>query len=96
MGWLGELFKLLWNDDVFLIGLKNTIIFSVVTGPISYIACFVFAWLINELNPKVRAFMTLIFLRLQSRATCFYLADYFLRGFLRHYERFSDENRHSL
>lgn len=53
--------KLLWNDDVFLIGLKNTLIFAVITGPASYIACFVFAWLINELNPKVRAFMTLIF-----------------------------------
>jgi len=53
--------KLLWNDDVFLIGLKNTLIFAVITGPVSYIACFVFAWLINELNPKVRAFMTLVF-----------------------------------
>jgi len=53
--------KLLWNDDVFLIGLKNTLIFAVITGPVSYIACFVFAWLINELNPKIRAFMTLVF-----------------------------------
>jgi multiple sugar transport system permease protein len=35
--------------------------FAVITGPISYIACFVFAWIINELSPKVRAIMTLIF-----------------------------------
>lgn len=53
--------RLLLNDDVFLIALKNTLMFAVITGPISYIACFVFAWIINELSPKVRAFMTLVF-----------------------------------
>jgi multiple sugar transport system permease protein len=53
--------RLLLDDDVFLIALKNTIIFAVITGPISYIACFVFAWLINELRPKARAIMTLVF-----------------------------------
>lgn len=53
--------RLFLNDDVFLIALKNTFLFAVITGPISYIACFLFAWIINELSPKVRAFMTLIF-----------------------------------
>ena len=53
--------RLFLDDDIFLIALKNTFIFAVITGPISYIACFVFAWLINELRPKVRAFMTLVF-----------------------------------
>ncbi len=53
--------RLFLDDDIFLIALKNTLIFAVITGPISYIACFVFAWLINELRPKVRAFMTLVF-----------------------------------
>lgn len=53
--------RLFLNDDVFLIALKNTFLFAVITGPISYIACFIFAWIINELSPKVRAFMTLIF-----------------------------------
>ncbi|RXZ79919.1 sugar ABC transporter permease [Paenibacillaceae bacterium] len=53
--------RLILDDDIFLIALKNTFIFAVITGPISYIACFVFAWLINELRPKVRAFMTLVF-----------------------------------
>jgi multiple sugar transport system permease protein len=49
------------NDDVFLIALKNTLFFAVVTGPVSYIMCFVFAWLINGLQAKVRALMTLVF-----------------------------------
>ncbi|GIP17257.1 ABC transporter permease [Paenibacillus montaniterrae] len=53
--------RLFLNDDVFMIALKNTFLFAVITGPISYIACFIFAWIINELSPKVRAFMTLIF-----------------------------------
>ncbi len=32
--------RLFLNDDVFLIALKNTLLFAVITGPISYIACF--------------------------------------------------------
>ncbi|PLT45882.1 sugar ABC transporter permease [Paenibacillus sp. FSL W8-1187] len=53
--------RLLLNDDVFMIALKNTFLFAVITGPVSYVACFLFAWIINELSPKVRAVMTLIF-----------------------------------
>lgn len=53
--------RLFLDDDVFLIAVKNTILFAVITGPISYIACFIFAWIINELSPKVRAVMTLVF-----------------------------------
>jgi multiple sugar transport system permease protein len=53
--------RLFLEDDVFLIALKNTLLFAVITGPISYIACFVFAWIINELSPKLRAVMTLVF-----------------------------------
>lgn len=53
--------RLLLEDDIFLIALKNTFVFAVITGPVSYIACFLFAWLINELRPKARAIMTLVF-----------------------------------
>lgn len=53
--------RLFLNDDVFLIALKNTLLFAVITGPVSYIACFLFAWIINELSPKIRAVMTLVF-----------------------------------
>jgi multiple sugar transport system permease protein len=53
--------RLFLNDDVFMIALKNTLLFAVITGPISYIACFLFAWIINELSPKIRAIMTLVF-----------------------------------
>ena len=48
-------------DSVFLTAIKNTLLFAVITGPVSYLLCFVLAWLINELPPKVRAVMTLVF-----------------------------------
>ena len=51
----------LFLDDIFLISLKNTLIFAVITGPVSYILCLLFAWIINEFKGKVRAFLTLIF-----------------------------------
>jgi multiple sugar transport system permease protein len=53
--------NLIVNDDVFLIAVKNTLFFALITGPVSYLMCFVFSWLINELSPKVRAVMTLVF-----------------------------------
>jgi len=58
---LDNYMKLALEDEVFIIAMKNTLILAVVTGPISYLLAFVFAWLINELGPKLRAFMTLIF-----------------------------------
>lgn len=53
--------RLFLEDDIFLIAIKNTMIFAAITGPISYLACFLFAWIINEMTPKWRAFMTLVF-----------------------------------
>lgn len=53
--------QLLAYDEVFLIAMKNTLLLAFITGPISYIMCFIFAWLINELPPKPRAFLTLVF-----------------------------------
>ncbi|XEC93624.1 carbohydrate ABC transporter permease [Paenibacillus tarimensis] len=53
--------RLFLDDDIFLISLKNTMLFAAITGPVSYLACFLFAWIINEFRPKVRAIMTLIF-----------------------------------
>ncbi|MGG4034738.1 sugar ABC transporter permease [Paenibacillus cisolokensis] len=58
-GWSNYI-RLLVQDDVFLIAVKNTILFAAITGPISYMACFLFAWLINELPPRLRAFLTLV------------------------------------
>ncbi len=60
IGWSNYV-KLLLDDDIFLISLKNTLLFAVITGPISYMLCLLFAWIINEFQPKMRAILTLIF-----------------------------------
>ena len=53
--------NLLLDDDIFLKAISNTLVFAAVTGPISYMLSFMMAWFINELSPKMRAFVTLIF-----------------------------------
>ena len=53
--------KMFLKDEIFTKALQNTFIFAAVTGPVGYILSFAFAWLINELPQKLRAFMTLIF-----------------------------------
>ncbi|MCR5352705.1 MAG: sugar ABC transporter permease [Clostridiales bacterium] len=53
--------RLLLDDDIFLLACSNTLIFATMTGPVSYLLCLMFAWFINELTPKIRAFVTLIF-----------------------------------
>ncbi len=53
--------RLFVDDDIFIIAVQNTMIFAAITGPVSYIMSFLVAWFINELSPKVRAIVTLIF-----------------------------------
>ncbi len=60
IGWQNYI-NLFFVDDVFLTAVKNTFLYAIITGPLGYIAALLFAWLINELPPKVRAVMTLIF-----------------------------------
>ena len=53
--------NLMLGDDVFLIAVKNTFVMAAITGPIGYLASFLFAWFIHELPRYVRAVVTLIF-----------------------------------
>ena len=60
VGWENYM-RLFVDDENFMTAIKNTLILAIVTGPLSYLMAFVFAWLINELRPRIRSFMTLIF-----------------------------------
>src|SRR5690554_1152349 len=60
VGWQNYL-RLFLGDEVFLIAVKNTFIFALITGPTSYFLCLILAWMINELKPRLRAILTLIF-----------------------------------
>lgn len=53
--------RLLLDDDTFLLAVENTLVFATMTGPVSYLLSLMFAWFINELTPKIRAVVTLIF-----------------------------------
>ena len=80
--------RLFLEDDIFLIAVKNTLLFAVITGPISYIACFVFAWIINELTPEMRGVHDADLLcAVHFGQRVFYLADDFLRRPLRYLQR---------
>ncbi len=61
--WVGfeNYIHLFLEDDIFIIACKNTLVFAAVTGPVSYLMSFLVAWFINELSPKIRAVVTLIF-----------------------------------
>lgn len=58
---LDNYINLFLDDDIFLIAVKNTFIFAAIVGPASYLMSFLVAWFINELPPKIRAVVTLIF-----------------------------------
>jgi multiple sugar transport system permease protein len=72
--------QLFLDDDVFLIAAKNTFIFAIITGPISYFLCLMFAWLINELKPKTRALATLLFYAPSISGNVFFIWTYIFSG----------------
>ena len=53
--------NLFFADDIFLIACTNTLIFAAIVGPASYLMSFLVAWFINELPPRIRSVITLIF-----------------------------------
>lgn len=61
--WVGvdNYIRLFLEDDIFLIALKNTLLFALLTGPLSYILSFVFAWFINDFRRGMRTFLTFLF-----------------------------------
>ena len=61
MVWFDNYINLFFSDDIFLIACKNTFIFAVIVGPASYLMSFLVAWFINELPPRIRSIITLIF-----------------------------------
>lgn len=58
---LNNYIRLFLDDDIFIIACKNTLIFAIIVGPCSYLMSLMVAWFINELPPKIRAVVTLIF-----------------------------------
>ena len=53
--------RLITNDPTFMVTVKNTFIFAVVSGPLGFLLAFLLAWLVNEFTPKVRAVLSFMF-----------------------------------
>lgn len=49
------------SDKIFMGSIRVTIVFALLTGPVSYVLCFLLAWLINGMPRHLRTFFTLIF-----------------------------------
>ncbi|WP_242829174.1 MULTISPECIES: carbohydrate ABC transporter permease [unclassified Butyrivibrio] len=72
--------SLILQDDIFLIGVKNTLLIAVITGPLGYIMSFLFAWLINELPRWVRSIAVMLFYAPSIAGNCYVIFSVFFRG----------------
>ena len=52
---------MLFDDEVFITTLKNTLILAVITGPAGFLLSFVLAWFLNEFKPTVRTVLSFMF-----------------------------------
>lgn len=53
--------RMFFDDEVFLIAVRNTLILALITGPIGFVLSFLIAWFINEFNPFLRKTFTFVF-----------------------------------
>lgn len=58
---LGNYIRMFTQDETFLKVLGNTLKFSIVAGPLSFMLAFMLAWMINEFPRPLRVFLTFIF-----------------------------------
>ena len=72
--------NLILQDDVFLIGIKNTFMIAIITGPLGYILSFLFAWLINELPRWIRAIAVIVFYAPSIAGNLYLIFSVFFRG----------------
>ena len=80
--WVGfsNYVRMFFDDNVFLIALRNTAIFAMITGPISYILSFLIAWLINELPHTLRTVLTLVFYLPSLAGNVYFVWTYIFSG----------------
>jgi multiple sugar transport system permease protein len=72
--------SLILQDDIFLLGVKNTLLIALITGPHGYILSFLFAWLINELPRWIRSIAVIVFYAPSIAGNCYVIFSVFFRG----------------
>lgn len=68
------------NDTIFYTALKNTLVFAVITGPISYFLCFLTAWCINEFPRWFRMVLTVLFYAPSLSSSVYYIWSFIFSG----------------
>lgn len=53
--------RLFLEEQYFGIALQNSFILASLSGPLNYFVAFIFAWILNEVPPKPRTVLTLLF-----------------------------------
>lgn len=53
--------RMILDDDVFATVVKNTLVFSIVSGPAGFLLSFLLAWFVNEFSPRVRTILSFMF-----------------------------------
>jgi len=72
--------QLFLADDLFITAFTNTMLFAITTGPACFILSFIVAWFINELSPKLRAFVTIIFYAPSIAGSAYTVFGIFFKG----------------
>ena len=68
------------GDETFTKVLGNTLKFSIVTGPLSFMLSFCLAWMINEFQKTVRVILTFIFYAPALVGNAYYIWQIFFSG----------------
>lgn len=72
--------RMVVSDEIFLISLKNTLVFAVITGPLGFLLSFMLAWMINEFSPGVRAFLSFLFYSPSLAGNAFFIWSILFSG----------------
>ena len=81
-GWVGwsNYIRMFLYDDVFYVAVRNTLVFAILTGPLSYVLSLLLAWFINELPKRMRAFMTLCIYAPSITGGAYFIWTYLFSG----------------
>lgn len=77
---LNNYLRLFLDDDVFLIAIRNTLIFALLTGPVGYVLSFMVAWFINDMGRRTRSMLTLLFYAPTLAGNVFFIWTYIFSG----------------
>lgn len=57
---IGNYFQLILKDDLFMKAFSNTLILSLIVGPVGYFLCLFLAWVLSEFPRGLRSVLTLL------------------------------------